>query len=111
MLVTRPSTPAAVTRCAAWPGAPPPRSCSGYRWRLVVEGRLKDAELAADRAAIRRVGRPSLARALRATAIPTRATAAVGFDGAGPAHVTQLPGDQPPPAASADRLPTIGASA
>ena len=59
-------------------------------------GRLEDAELAADRAAIRRVGRPSLARALRATAIPTGATAGVGFDGAGPARVTQLLGDQPP---------------
>jgi Zn-dependent protease with chaperone function len=59
--------------------------------------RLEDAELAADRAAIDRVGRTPLARALRATAAP--ATPAVGarFDGAGPARVTQLLGDQPPP--------------
>jgi Zn-dependent protease with chaperone function len=60
--------------------------------------RLEDAELAADRAAIDRVGRTPLARALRATAIPA-AAAAVGarFDGAGPARVTQLLGDQLPP--------------
>jgi Zn-dependent protease with chaperone function len=58
--------------------------------------RLEDAELAADRAAIGRVGRSPLARALRATAIP--ATAAVGarFDGAGPARITQLLGDELP---------------
>jgi Zn-dependent protease with chaperone function len=57
--------------------------------------RLEEAELAADRAAIDRVGRTPLARALRATATP----AAVGarFDGAGPARVTQLLGDQLPP--------------
>jgi Zn-dependent protease with chaperone function len=60
-------------------------------------GRLEDAELAADRAAIRQVGRPSLARALRATAAPaTAAAAGVRFDGAGPARVTQLLGDHAP---------------
>lgn len=60
--------------------------------------RLEDAELAADRAAIDRVGRSPLARALRATATPA-APAAVGarFDGAGPARVTQLLGDELPP--------------
>jgi Zn-dependent protease with chaperone function len=60
--------------------------------------RLEEAELAADRAAIERVGRTPLARALRATASPT-APAVVGarFDGAGPARVTQLLGDQLPP--------------
>jgi Zn-dependent protease with chaperone function len=60
--------------------------------------RLEDAELAADRAAIDRVGRTPLARALQATAIPM-APAAVGarFDGAAAARVTQLLGDQLPP--------------
>jgi Zn-dependent protease with chaperone function len=59
--------------------------------------RLEDAELAADRAAIGRVGRSPVARALRAMAIP--AAAAVGvprFDGAGAARVSQLLGDQLP---------------
>jgi Zn-dependent protease with chaperone function len=57
--------------------------------------RLEEAELAADRAAIDRVGRTPLARALRATATP----AAVGarFDGAGPARVAQLLGEELPP--------------
>jgi Zn-dependent protease with chaperone function len=59
-------------------------------------GRLEAAELAADRAAIQRVGRRPLARALRATAVAA-APAAAGFDGAGPARVTQLLGEQPPP--------------
>jgi Zn-dependent protease with chaperone function len=58
--------------------------------------RLEDAELAADRAAIRRVGRAPLARALRATAAPAAAAVGARFDGAGPARVTQLLGDQPP---------------
>jgi Zn-dependent protease with chaperone function len=60
--------------------------------------RLEDAELAADRAAIDRVGRTALARALRATAAPA-AAAAVGtrFDGAGAARVTQLLGEELPP--------------
>jgi Zn-dependent protease with chaperone function len=59
--------------------------------------RLEDAELAADRAAIDRVGRTPLARALRATATPaTPATVGARFDGAGPARVTQLLGDEPP---------------
>jgi Zn-dependent protease with chaperone function len=59
--------------------------------------RLEHAELAADQAAIRRVGRPSLARALRAAATPAApAAAGVQFDGAGPARVSQLLGDQPP---------------
>jgi Zn-dependent protease with chaperone function len=58
--------------------------------------RLEDAELAADRAAIRRVGRTPLARALRATAPPVAPAAGAGFDGAGPARVTQLLGDPPP---------------
>jgi Zn-dependent protease with chaperone function len=60
--------------------------------------RLEEAELAADRAAIDRVGRTPLARALRATAIPTT-PAAVGtrFDGAGAARVTQLLGEELPP--------------
>jgi Zn-dependent protease with chaperone function len=57
--------------------------------------RLEDAELAADRAAIGRVGRSPLARALRATAIPAAAVGA-HFDGAGPARVTQLLGDPLP---------------
>jgi beta-lactamase regulating signal transducer with metallopeptidase domain len=58
--------------------------------------RLEDAELAADRAAIRRVGRRSLARALRAAAVPAAAASSVGFDGAGSARVTQLLGDRLP---------------
>jgi hypothetical protein len=60
--------------------------------------RLEEAELAADRAAIDRVGRTPLARALRATAIPTT-PAAVGarFDGAGAARVRQLLGEELPP--------------
>ena len=58
--------------------------------------RLEDAELAADRAAIRRVGRTPLARALRATAPPVTPAAGAGFNGAGPARVTQLLGDPPP---------------
>jgi Zn-dependent protease with chaperone function len=60
--------------------------------------RLEEAELAADRAAIDRVGRSPLARALRATAIPA-APAAVGarLDGAGPARVRQLLGEELPP--------------
>ena len=57
--------------------------------------RLVDAELAADRAAIDRVGRRPLARALRATATPA-APIGAGFDGAGLARVAQLLGDQPP---------------
>jgi Zn-dependent protease with chaperone function len=60
--------------------------------------RLEDAELAADRAAIGRVGRTPLARALQATAIPAAsATVGVRFDGAGPARVRQLLGDELPP--------------
>jgi len=58
--------------------------------------RLEDAELAADRAAIQRVGRTPLARALRATATPAAPTVGARFDGAGPARVSQLLGDQPP---------------
>ncbi len=58
--------------------------------------RLEDAELAADRAAIRRVGRTPLARALRATATQVTPAAGAGFNGAGPARVTQLLGDPPP---------------
>ncbi len=59
--------------------------------------RLEDAELAADRAAIGRVGRSPLVRALRATAIPAAAAVGARFDGAGAARVTQLLGDQLPP--------------
>jgi Zn-dependent protease with chaperone function len=59
--------------------------------------RLEDAELAADRAAIDRVGRTPLARALRATAAPAAPAVGARFDGAGPARVTQLLGDRPPP--------------
>jgi Zn-dependent protease with chaperone function len=60
--------------------------------------RLEEAELAADRAAIDRVGRTPLARALRATATPaTPAAVGARFDGAGPARVTQLLGDELPP--------------
>jgi Zn-dependent protease with chaperone function len=58
--------------------------------------RLEAAELAADRAAIDRVGRSPLARALRATATPAAPVVGARFDGAGPARVTQLLGDQPP---------------
>jgi len=58
--------------------------------------RLEAAELAADRAAIRRVGRTPLARALGATAAPVAPAAGAGFNGAGPARVTQLLGDPPP---------------
>jgi Zn-dependent protease with chaperone function len=58
--------------------------------------RLEDAELAADRAAIGRVGRTPLARALRATATPATPMVGARFDGAGPARVIQLLGDQPP---------------
>jgi Zn-dependent protease with chaperone function len=57
--------------------------------------RLEQAELAADRAAIDRVGRTPLARALRATN-PAAPTIGARFDGAGPARVSQLLGDQPP---------------
>jgi Zn-dependent protease with chaperone function len=59
--------------------------------------RLEDAELAADRAAIGRVGRSPLARALRATAIPAAAMVGARFDGAGPARVAKLLGDPLPP--------------
>jgi Zn-dependent protease with chaperone function len=60
--------------------------------------RLEEAELAADRAAIDRVGRTPLARALRATATPaTPAAVGARFDGAGPARVTQLLGEELPP--------------
>jgi Zn-dependent protease with chaperone function len=59
--------------------------------------RLEDAELAADRAAIDRVGRSPLARALRATATPAAPMVGARFDGAGAARVTQLLGDQLPP--------------
>jgi Zn-dependent protease with chaperone function len=58
--------------------------------------RLEDAELAADRAAIGRVGRTPLARALRATAIPAAAPVGARFDGAGAARVSQLLGDPLP---------------
>jgi Zn-dependent protease with chaperone function len=58
--------------------------------------RLEDAELAADRAAIGRVGRTPLARALRATAIPAAAAVGARFDGAGAARVSQLLGDPLP---------------
>jgi Zn-dependent protease with chaperone function len=59
---------------------------------------LEEAELAADRAAIDRVGRSPLARALRATATPAAPTAArARFDGAGPARVTQLLAEELPP--------------
>jgi Zn-dependent protease with chaperone function len=57
---------------------------------------LEQAELAADRAAIGRVGRTPLARALRATASPATPMVAARFDGAGRARVSQLLGDQPP---------------
>ena len=60
--------------------------------------RLEEAELAADRAAIDRVGRTPLARALRATAIPAAKSAVgAGLDGAGPARVRQLLGEELPP--------------
>jgi hypothetical protein len=59
--------------------------------------RLEDAELAADRAVIDRVGRSPLARALRATASPAAPMVGARFDGAGPARVTQLLGDPLPP--------------
>jgi len=58
--------------------------------------RLEQAELAADRAAIDRVGRTPLARALRATASPAAPTVGARFDGAGRARVTQLLGEEPP---------------
>jgi Zn-dependent protease with chaperone function len=58
--------------------------------------RLEDAELAADRAAIDRVGRSPLARALRATATPATPVVGARFDGAAAARVSQLLGDQPP---------------
>jgi Zn-dependent protease with chaperone function len=58
--------------------------------------RLEDAELAADRAAIARVGRSPLARALRATATPATPMVGARFDGAAAARVTQLLGDQLP---------------
>jgi Zn-dependent protease with chaperone function len=58
--------------------------------------RLEDAGLAADRAAIDRVGRRPLARALRATAVVAAPGVGARFDGAGPARVTQLLGDQLP---------------
>jgi hypothetical protein len=60
--------------------------------------RLEEAELAADRAAIDRVGWTPLARALHATAT-VAAPAAVGsrFEGAGPARVRQLLGEDLPP--------------
>jgi beta-lactamase regulating signal transducer with metallopeptidase domain len=48
--------------------------------------RLEDAELAADRAAIDRVGRRPLARALRATAVVAAPGVGARFDGAGPAR-------------------------
>jgi Zn-dependent protease with chaperone function len=69
-------------------------------WLLVgwwTRHRLEDAELAADRAVIDRVGRSPLARALRATATPAAPTVGARFDGAGPARVTQLLGDPLPP--------------
>jgi hypothetical protein len=59
--------------------------------------RQEDAELAADRAVIDRVGRTPLARALRATASPATPMVGARFDGAGPARVTQLLGDPLPP--------------
>jgi Zn-dependent protease with chaperone function len=59
--------------------------------------RLEDAELAADRAVIDRVGRSPLARALRATASPAAPMVGARFDGAGAARVTQLLGDPLPP--------------
>jgi beta-lactamase regulating signal transducer with metallopeptidase domain len=59
--------------------------------------RLEDAELAADRAAIDRVGRSPLARALRATATPAAPMVGARFGGAGAARVTQLLGDPLPP--------------
>jgi len=59
--------------------------------------RLEDAELAADRAVIDRVGRSPLARALRVTASPAAPMVGARFDGAGPARVTQLLGDPLPP--------------
>jgi BlaR1 peptidase M56 len=59
--------------------------------------RLEDAELAADRAVIDRVGRSPLARALRATATPAAPMVGARFDGGGPARVTQLLGDPLPP--------------
>ena len=58
--------------------------------------RLEDAELAADRAAIDRVGRRPLARALWVTAVVAAPGVGARFDGAGPARVTQLLGDQLP---------------
>jgi len=58
--------------------------------------RLEDAELAADRAVIGRVGRSPLARALRATATPAAPVVGARFDGAGAARVSQLLGDQLP---------------
>jgi hypothetical protein len=68
-------------------------------WLLVgwwSRRRLEDAELAADRAAIDRVGRSPLARALRATASPAAPTVGARFDGAGAARVSQLLGEEPP---------------
>jgi Zn-dependent protease with chaperone function len=58
--------------------------------------RLEDAELAADRAAIDRVGRTQLARALRATAVVAAAGVGARFDGAAAARVSQLLGDPLP---------------
>jgi Zn-dependent protease with chaperone function len=58
--------------------------------------RLEDAELAADRAVIDRVGRTPLARALRATTSPAAPMVGARFDGAGAARVTQLLGDPLP---------------
>jgi Zn-dependent protease with chaperone function len=61
-----------------------------WSWR-----RLEQAELAADRAAIDRLGRTPLARALRATS-PAAPAVGARFDGAGSARVSQLLGDDPP---------------
>jgi Zn-dependent protease with chaperone function len=78
------------------------RAAAGVLFWLPLVGwwtrhRLEDAELAADRAAIDRVGRSPLARALRATATPAAPMVGARFDGAGPARVTQLLGDPLPP--------------
>jgi Zn-dependent protease with chaperone function len=78
------------------------RAAAGVLFWLPLVGwwtrhRLEDAELAADRAAIDRVGRSPLARALRATATPAAPMVGARFDGAGAARVTQLLGDPLPP--------------
>lgn len=70
--------------------------------------REEASELAADRHAIRLVGRPALARALLADTRPTRAWSAAGFAGSLAPRVAQLLGDPIPPRRADRRL--VGAT-